>query len=178
MAKDYTVQVTINGKDNASPVFEKFSGAVAGYLKIATTAAITAAAAFGAMSMKWGMDFEQQMSAVQAVSQATAVEMGALSEKAKQLGRDSAFSATEAGQAMGELIKAGLSVGDTLNAVGSTLDLASAGEIGLADAARIAAQALNVFKLPASEVSHEADVLAQAAVSSATGVAEIGEALS
>lgn len=58
MAKDYTVQVTINGRDNASGKFEKFSKGVAKWMKRAELAAIAAAIAFSTMSMKWGMDFE------------------------------------------------------------------------------------------------------------------------
>jgi len=177
MAKDYTVAVHINARDNASGVVEKFSKGFSKWMNRAVIAAIAAAAAFSTMSMKWGMDYEAQMSAVKAVSQATAGEMAALSEKAKQLGRDSAYSATESAQGMEELLKAGLSVADTLNSVGSALDLAAAGGIEVAEAAKIAAQALNIFDLPATATTHVADVLAQAASSTATGVIELGEAM-
>ena len=55
-------------------------------IKGITTAA---AAAFGAMSgyaVKAGMDFEAQMSKVEAISGATGDEITALTEKAKQMG--------------------------------------------------------------------------------------------
>jgi TP901 family phage tail tape measure protein len=74
-------------------------------------------------------------------------------------------------------LKAGLSVADTLNAVGSTLQLAAAGGLDLAEAAKIAAQAMNIFNLPATAVSHIADVLAVAAAKSATDVRSIGAAM-
>ena len=82
-------------------------------------------------------NFEQRLSAVQAVSGATASDMDKLRDKALQLGKDTAFSASESAQAIEELIKAGLSVEDVLNgAADATVNLAAAGEVDMAQVPR------------------------------------------
>ncbi len=176
MAKDYAVNVTINGKDNASHMLKNFSETATVWLKRAEVAAIAAAVTFSTMSVKWGMDFEAQMSAVKAVSQATVSEMAALTAKAKQLGRDTAFAATEAAQGMEILAQAGLSVANNIAAIGPVLDLAAAGSISVAEAADIATGAMAAFKLQASGLSHVADVLALGASATNTSVGELGQA--
>jgi TP901 family phage tail tape measure protein len=138
---------------------------------------LAAIAAFG-VAVKASADFEKQMSAFKAVSGATTEQMDAIREKALQLGADTKFSASEAAGAMEELAKQGLSVSDIMNgAADATVNLAAAGEIDLTQAASIAAAALNQFKLNAQDLPHVADLLAGAANASATGVSEIGSAL-
>ena len=122
--------------------------------------------------------FEKQMSEVDAVAGATGSELDALSEAALKAGRDTVFSATEAAKAEAELAKAGLSAGEILGgALTGSLSLAAAGSLDLAEAADVAAKAMNVFNLEGKDVEHIADVLASAANKSATDVHELGAAL-
>lgn len=124
-------------------------------------------------------DFEFQMSAIEAVTGATADQMVNVSDKAKQLGADTAFSAGEAGAAMEELAKAGIPLEDIINsAADATVALAAAGQVDLAEAAGITAAAMNQFKLDTEDVTGIADLFAGAANASATGVSEIGAAMS
>ena len=173
MAKDYKIEAVINAKDNASPKFEKFSKGVTKWLKRAEVAAIAVFLTFSTMSMKWGMDFEAQMSSLEAISRATSGEMAALTEKAKQLGRDSAYSATESGKAMEFLAMAGLKPGEVLASVGDTLNLAAAGSLDLANAADIASNVLTGFNLKAEEMGRVADVMAETAASANTNVYQL-----
>jgi phage-related protein len=123
-------------------------------------------------------NFEQRMSAVKAVSGATAGEMDSLSAKALQLGKDTSFSATESASAIEELVKAGLSVDDVLNgAADATVALAAAGEIALPEAASIAANAMNQFNLSAEDMVNVTDNIAGAANSSAIDVSDFGQSL-
>lgn len=123
--------------------------------------------------------FEQRMSAVQAVSGATSDEMQQLSDKALQLGKDTSFSATDAASAIEELVKAGVAVPDVLNgAADAVVNLAAAGEIALPEAATIAANAMNAFKISAEEMPHIADLIAGAANASAIDVGEFGQSMS
>lgn len=139
---------------------------------------VAAVAAFG-VAVKASADFEREISGFKAVSNATADQIDTIREKALQLGADTAFSAQEAASAMVELAKQGLSVEDVMNgAADATVALAAAGEVDLADAAKISAAALNQFKLNAQDLPHVADLLAGAANASATGVSEVGRALS
>lgn len=55
--------------------------------------------ALGTAATKVGMDFEAQMSTVQAISGATGDDMALLGEKAKEMGANTQFSATESAQA-------------------------------------------------------------------------------
>lgn len=139
---------------------------------------VAAVGAFG-YAIKVTADFEKQLSGFKAVTGSTGAEMDAVREKALQLGADTSFSAAEAATAMVELGKQGLSVTDILNgAADATVALAAAGEIDLPEAAKISAAALNQFKLQAKDLPEVADLLAGAANASATGVSEVGLALS
>ncbi|MFJ6616681.1 phage tail tape measure protein [Kitasatospora sp. NPDC091335] len=122
--------------------------------------------------------FEKAMSGVAAVADATEQQMNQLREAALIAGRDTAFSASEAAQAEAELAKAGVSVDDILSgALKGSLSLAAAGQLDLAEAATISAQAMNTFKLKGADVSHIADVLAAGANKSAADVHGLGESL-
>jgi TP901 family phage tail tape measure protein len=130
------------------------------------------------LAVKAFSDFDKEMSAVKAVSGASARQMEQLGKAAIKAGADTVFSASEAAQAEGELAKAGVKTSDILGgALTGSLNLASAGGLGLADAATIAAQSMNVFKLGGQDVSHIADVLAAGANKSAADVSSLGEAL-
>lgn len=132
-----------------------------------------------ALGVKSAADFEQRLSAIQAVSGATGSEMDQLRGKALQLGKDTAFSAGESAQAMEELIKAGLSVSDVLNgAADATVALAAAGGVDMATAATIASNAMNQFGLSAKDMSGVVDNIAGAANASAIDVNEFGMSLS
>ncbi|UNY40601.1 tape measure protein [Bacillus phage vB_BauS_KLEB27-1] len=125
-------------------------------------------------SAKAAANFEQQMSAVKAVSGATAGEMKTLTDLAIKLGESTSFSATETAQATEELVKAGVTTKDIINGgLAGALDLAAAGNLNLADAAEIASTALNAFKADSLSVSKAADILAGAANASATDVGEM-----
>lgn len=131
------------------------------------------------LAVKSFMDFDKQMSAVAAVTGATTSELEQLRDAALQAGADTAFSASDAAAATTELAKAGLTTADILGgALTGSLDLAAAGGLDLAQAAMISAQAMNMFGLAGSDVSHIADLLAAGANKSAADVATLGAALS
>jgi TP901 family phage tail tape measure protein len=123
-------------------------------------------------------DFEKTMSAVKAVSGATADEMTTLSNKALELGAKTSFSASEAAAGIEELIKGGLSIPDVMNgAAEATLNLAAAGGVSLPEAATIAANALNQFNLGGEDMAHVADLIAGAANASSLDVNDFSYSL-
>lgn len=135
------------------------------------------AVAFGAIT-KSAMDFDQQMSHVVAVSDDGAKSLGAFRQAAINAGRDTAFTATQAGQAEEELAKAGVSTADILGgALTGALNLAAAGSLDLGTAATIAAQAMTEFGLSGRDVGHIADVLTAGANKSTADVEGLGLAL-
>jgi len=129
---------------------------------------------FGAAALKAGMDFEEAMSGIKAVSNATASEMSKMKKLAIDLGKETKYSAKEAADGIQELLKAGLTTEQVLNGgLAGALTLASAGGIELAEAAEIASTALNAFKKDNLTVAKSADILAGAANASATDVKEL-----
>lgn len=155
----------------------KRTEAYKGTSKVALTTGAVLAGAFY-VAEKATSDFNKSLSGVQAVSNATAADMGLLRTAALQAGKDTAFTATEAADAEGELVKAGVSVKDVLSGgLQGALSLAAAGQLGLADAATISANAMNTFALKGSDVPHIADVLAAAANKSAADVQTLAYAM-
>lgn len=141
------------------------------------TAGLGLVAAFG-VAEKATSDFEKSMSGVQAVANAAPADLNSLRVAALAAGKDTAFSAKEAADAEGELVRAGVSVKDVLGgALAGTLNLAAAGQLSLADAAVISANAMNTFALKGADVGHIADVLAAGANKSAADVKELSYGL-
>ncbi|PET18111.1 phage tail tape measure protein [Bacillus thuringiensis] len=120
------------------------------------------------------MNFEQQMANIKAVSGSTGEEMKKLSELAINMGETTKYSSVQAGQGIEELIKAGVSLTDIINGgLEGALNLATAGELELGEAAEIASTALNAFKADHLSVADAANILSGAANASATDVREL-----
>lgn len=122
-------------------------------------------------------DFEQSLNVMAQVSGATADQMATLQAQALEMGAVTSFSAGEAAQAQLELAKAGLSVNDIIAATPGVLDMAAAGGMGLAESAEIAANAMNAFNLPASEMPNIANMLAAAANASSVDISDLAAAM-
>jgi TP901 family phage tail tape measure protein len=157
------------------------SAAEGGINKVGTAAAVAGGAIVAgfAVAVNAATEFEARLSAIKAVSGATQSEMDNVRKKALQLGADTKYSASEAAQAMEELIKAGISVPDVMNgAADATVALAAAGEVALPRAAELSANAMNAFNLSAKDMPRVADLIAGAANASAIDVGEFGMSLS
>ncbi|SQC70600.1 Phage-related minor tail protein [Listeria fleischmannii subsp. fleischmannii] len=123
------------------------------------------------LAVKSAADFEAQLSSIQAVSGATNQEMAQLEKLAVDMGAKTKYSSLEAAQGIEELMKAGVSTSDIMNGgLAASLDLATAGELDLKDAAEIASTALNAFKSENLSVRDAANLLAGGANASATSV--------
>ena len=147
--------------------------------KIAKSAAIAATgAAIGkalSAAIGTGMEFEGIMSKVEALSGATSAQMAELTEAAKQWGADTAFSASEVGQAFTYMAQAGWDTSQMLAGIGPVLNLAAADGLDLATTSDIVTDSLTAFGLKAEDTAMYADVLATAAAASNTNVAMMGE---
>jgi TP901 family phage tail tape measure protein len=118
-----------------------------------------------------GIQYQDQLNNMQAVTHSTDAVMGQVAKTARALGNDlslPATSAADAAQAMTELAKGGLTAQQAMQAAKGTLQLAAAAQIDGATAATIQVQALNAFGLAATNAGHVSDVLANAA-NAATG---------
>lgn len=142
-----------------------------------TTGVTLPLVAMGTAALMAGVKFEQQMSRVGSIADATKEELGQLTEQAKELGASTAFSASEVAAGMENMASAGFTVSEIMNAMSGVLDLAavSGGDVALASEA--AATAINAFKLEAGDAGHVADVFARAAADTNAEVGDMAEAL-
>lgn len=122
-------------------------------------------------------NFSQEMSTVQAITQATTSDFDLLQDKAKELGATTRFSASQAAEGMKFLARAGFDADEVLNSIAGTLQLAQAGALDLGRAADIASNVLQGFRLEVDQTARVVDVLALAANSSNTNVEQLGDAM-
>ena len=135
----------------------------------------TAIGAIGAASVKVGSDFEASMSKVAAISGATGDDLKALTDKAKEMGATTKFSASESADALQYMAMAGWKTEDMLNGLEGIMNLAAASGEDLATTSDIVTDALTAFGLSAEDSTHFADVLAQASSNANTNVGMMGE---
>ncbi len=124
--------------------------------------------------VKKAAEFEEQMSTVKSISNASAEDMEKLSKKAKEMGATTAFTATEAGEAMEYMAMAGWKTEDMLGGIEGIMNLASASGEELGSVSDIVTDALTAFGLSADEAGHFSDVLAQASSNANTNVSMMG----
>ena len=139
-----------------------------------------AAASIFAKSLSAFATFEKELNVFQAITGATADEMDRVGKAALELGADirlPAVTATDAAVAMSELSRAGLSVTDSIAGARGVLELAAAAQISNAEAATLAASALNAFGLEGEDATHVADLLANAANAAQGSISEMGAAM-
>ena len=190
VARTYTISVNL--KDNVS---KKLSGISDGLLM--------GAGAMGGMLGTFGigygaanavqsyMAFEKQMSKVQAVRRLDkdSDEMQALTQQAKDLGAQTAWTREQVGQAQYYQAMAGWSTQQILDTTPAILNLASAGGTDLGTTADILTDTMTGFQLKAGETyrdaqgnlvevsKHYADVMAAAVTNSNMDISRLGESL-
>lgn len=120
-------------------------------------------------------DFEAAMSQVQAISGATSTELAKLTNKAKEMGATTKFTAEESAQAFNYMAMAGWKTDDMLNGIEGILSLAAASGEDLATTSDIVTDALTAFNMKAGDAGHFSDVLAAAASNANTTVSGMGE---
>lgn len=122
-----------------------------------------------------GTSFESGMSQVAAISGASADELEQLSDRAKELGASTKFTATEISQAMNYMAMAGWDATQMLDGIDGVISLAAASGGDLATTSDIVTDAITAFGLKAEDVAHFSDVLAAASANANTNVAMMGE---
>lgn len=150
---------------------------------VGTQVGITSGIGFMAMKRVLGdvikvtMDFETEMSKVQALSGATGDELEKLAQQAKDLGAATVFSAKEAADAQSFLAMAGFNVNQIYEAMPGLLDLAASSQMDLGRAADIASNIISGFGMEAEQAGKVADVLAHASSNANTNVEQMGDSM-
>lgn len=132
----------------------------------------------GAASTVMANNFNDAMSQAAGALDKPMSEMEDLRQLAIQTGQDTVFSATDAGNAITELAKGGLTEADIkAGALKTTMDLAASSGMDLGEAANVVVQAMGAFGLSANESAEAANALAGAAAASSTDVEPLTQAL-
>lgn len=132
-------------------------------------------AGMGAAIVKTTSSFEAGMSEVAAISGATGEDLQKLSDKAKEMGAVTKFSATDSAEALKYMAMAGWDTQKMLDGLPGVMNLAAASGENLGTVSDIVTDALTAFGMKAEEAGHFADVLAKASSKSNTNVSMMGE---
>lgn len=191
------------GLDKSKGALSSFGGAVAnGFGTVAKvgaaamTAATGAVVAFGTESVKTGAQFDKSMSQVAATMGKSMEEMqnevgtatvtingqiqefsGNLREFAQFMGSNTAFSASQAADALNYMALAGYDAQKSMDMLPNVLNLAAAGGIELARASDMVTDAQSALGLNMEETTGLVDKMAMASSKSNTSVEQLGDAI-
>lgn len=201
MAGKFSIEAIFSGKDGLSRLVSRMAGAThgafsrmgSGLAKLdermsrMVASSGRAALALGAIGVatggalafvgQAGLDFEEAISAVGAVSLKTRGEIADLEAEAIRLGATTKFSATEVAQAMETMGRAGFENAEVLAGIPGIL-AATAAEGG--EIAEIAGHVSNVLKgmgLATTETDRVADVLTLASAKTNSSISSLGESM-
>lgn len=145
-------------------------------------------AGLGTAAVTTAANFESAMSQVQAtmgitkdsmstVDGQSVNTMNTLSELAKKMGAETAFSASECAEALNYLALAGYDTEQMCDTLPTVLNLAAAGDIELASASDMVTDAMSALGMGVDEAGTMVDQMAKTASTTNTSVAQLGEGI-
>lgn len=132
---------------------------------------------FAKDSVATGMQFDSSMAQVAATMGQTVDEIQELRDFAKEMGRTTAFSASQAADALNYMALAGYNAEKSMEMLPNVLNLAAAGGMELATASDMVTDAQSALGLSTEETTALVDKMAQAASKSNTSVSQLGSAI-
>lgn len=172
------------GLEKAESGMEKLGGAVkkgvdaiVKTFAAATAAATAAGVAFAKSAVSTGAQFDSSMSQVAATMGKTVDEIQDLRDFAQEMGSTTAFSASQAADALNYMALAGYDSKKSMEMLPNVLDLAAAGGIDLARASDMVTDAQSALGLSMEETTAMVDMMAVASSKTNTSVAQLGEAI-
>lgn len=168
---------------SAGSKISDFGGKIAGMgQKFAPVSA--AVTGIGIAGIKTAADFESSMSQVAATMGMTSEEINngsedykRLEQAARDMGKATMFSASEAAEALNYLALAGYDVDKSIDTLPTVLNLAAAGGIDLAYASDMVTDAMSALGDTAGTAESFVDQMAKTSQKSNTSVAQLGEAI-
>ena len=139
--------------------------------------AVGSITAFGKQMVNVSKDFEDAMARVKAITNASTEDFEKMSKEARKMGETTRYTASEAAAALENLTRNGMSASQATKALSGVMQLAQANAIGLAEAADIVTNTLNMFGLSVENTTRVNDVLSSTAGNAATNITELYEAL-
>ncbi len=193
-SSDYDTGLT-NAEGRASSFGSK-AGRVMGTVGKVTVAALAAASTavvgFGKKSVEAGMSFDTSMSQVAATMGKTVADLdneighaetsfgsfnGSLREFAQFMGANTAFTASQAADALNYMALAGYNTQESMTMLPNVLSLAAAGNMDLARASDMVTDAQTALGLSFEETNMMVDQMAKTASTTNTSVEQLGDAI-
>ena len=173
---DYTETLEDMNKasEEASDGFTVMKGALANLVADGIRKAISGFKELAKATISVGANFEASMSKVAAISGANEEQLAQLTDKAKEMGEKTIFSATESAEAFQYMAMAGWDVEDMLNGIEGIMNLAAASGENLATTSDIVTDALTAMGYKAGDAGKLADVMAAASANANTNVSLMG----
>lgn len=151
------------------------SGA-AGIAVAAVGKAVNETVKFGQSCVSAGKDFDSAMSQVAATMGTTTDQISNLRDFALEMGSTTAFSATEAAEALNYMALAGYDADTSMQMLPTVLNLAAAGNMDLATASDMVTDAQSALGLSLEETETMVDQMAKTSSTTNTSVEQLGEA--
>lgn len=127
-------------------------------------------------SIQVGMEFDKSMSQVAATMGVTTDQIGELRDFAQEMGAKTAFSATQASEALNYMALAGYDAETSMRVLPTVLNLAAAGNMELAAASDMVTDAQSALGLSVSEAEVMVDQMAMTSSKTNTSVEQLGNA--
>lgn len=161
--------------EKLSDVSSAFGDVIGGFVTSMIAAAISKLKDLALESINVGKAFDTSMSQVQAISGATEDEYDQLREKAKEMGSQTKFTASQAADAFSYMAMAGWDAEEMISGVDGVMSLAAASGSDLARTSDIVTDALTAMGYSAEDAGKLADVMAAASANANTNVEMMGE---
>lgn len=158
---------------NIGSVASGLTATIAGAVGAGSTAVI----AFGKSAVDAGKDFDTSMSQVAATMGTTVDDIQELSDFAQKMGATTAFSASQAADALNYMALAGYDSNTSMKMLPNVLDLAAAGGMELATASDMITDSQSALGLSIEETSELVDKMAKASSKTNTSVSQLGDAI-
>lgn len=161
--------------ENASEGFTVMKGVLSNLVTQVLQKAVEGFKTLATNIYEAGTTFDESMSKVAAISGATGKDLEALTNKAKEMGEKTKFSASESADAFTYMAMAGWKTKDMLEGIEGIMNLAAASGSDLATTSDIVTDALTAMGYSAEDAGRLADVMAAASSNANTNVEMMGE---
>lgn len=141
------------------------------------TAAFSKAIEFIGDSIQTGMGFDTAMSQVAATMGKTTDEIAELRDYAKEMGAETAFSATQSAEALNFMALAGYDAETSMKMLPNVMNLAAAGDMELARASDMVTDSQTALGLSLDETETLVDQMAKTSSKTNTSVSQLGDAM-
>jgi len=128
-------------------------------------------------AIQTGAAFDSAMASVAATMGTTVDQLGTMRAFALEMGANTAFTATQAAEALNYMALAGYDAQTAMSTLPTVLDLAAAGGVELASASDMITDAQSALGLTLEETTILVDQMAKTSTKSNTSVAQLGEAI-